>query len=95
MTVPNRSARPRIEREIDDDFLRRNPQTADCVIMLALLSTIDLTEEPKALDLICDICELRAGRAPEAELHAWGERARAWLLRLIGDAPVATRPLVN
>lgn len=93
MTVPNRNARRRIELEIDNEFLRKNLQTTDCMIVLALLSTIDLAE-PEAMSLIEDIVELRAGRASEHELQTWAERARAYLRRLIGDGPDPKR-LVN
>ncbi len=59
---------------------------------MALLATVDLGEQPQALDLICEVVTLRASGAAEDELQAWGARVRAYLHRLIdGDAPVAVR----
>jgi hypothetical protein len=76
--------------------MRRNLQSRDYIMMLSVLATIDIAEEPQALDLlICDIVELRSGRAPEHELQAWAARARDYLRRLIGDAPAESAPLAN
>jgi hypothetical protein len=74
--------------------MRRNLQSRDWVTILATLATIDIAEEPQALDLLCDVVEMRAGGAGEAELQAWGARARAFLHRLI-DGPADARPLPN
>ena len=82
------------QHELELSAMRRNLQSPDWVTTIAVLATIDLAEEPQALDLICELVELRAGGAGEVELQGWGARARAYL-RLIADQPEAERTLAN
>ena len=76
-----------IRREIDDAWMRDILRCEDYVITLAALATIDLTEHPAGLDMICDLVEMRSSGAVEAQMQAWGARARAYIHSLIPPAP--------
>ena len=77
--------------EHDNAFLRSTLRNSDWAITLAALVTTDLAEAPEVLDLVCAFVELRAGGAREDKLHAWGARARAFLLELIGEKADAAK----
>jgi hypothetical protein len=94
MTFRHSSTRPQIERQLDAELTRSNLRCQDYVVTLACLACCDLAAEPEAMNLICEVVTLRAGRAPEYELQSWGTRARKYLHSLLeADEPTAPRSL--
>ncbi len=55
MTSSTWSTRPRDQYEAEVEIMRNNLRSTDWAITLAVLSTIDMAEEPRSLDLICDL----------------------------------------